>query len=681
MGFVDIISNNIKDLFNLEKEETNVENVESTKKIKVSQKVIPEPKNSHYSRGLKNAEAFSNRGLYDQAIKSYERLNKHIVDTKTKNQIFDKISKLRKNLKPNYSENSISSKKENESKNISKKFQAKTKSSKIPETSKLTKTAKEQKPKKEVKPPFSQSSKQKSLSVESSPQKNAKKKKLLLLKNSPLPLELRSKEKSQEPIEQSRIDVQKTSQSPVSLGKSKKLKGSPPKLLVINARPKLTLLDFPEAEEENLNLRRNKEIKIISTKDLEKQNVSQSLKNKDIWEDYHSPTSDLDNSQESTVVHFSQYENVLKKSSIAENSKPVILQQSETSSPTSSSSLADIPPPSSSVSLPVDSSQQSESSPSLKGSVPIISESLKKTDSTLENSSSSPFVISESSPSLKSSVPIISESLKKTDSTLENSSSSPFVISESSPSFKGSVPIISESLKKTDSTLENSSSSPFMIRESKEKKLFSVGMPKAKEAKKTSIGNLVGNSQDDASIKRKEYKQGKKEKKIEILRGIIGSKTQELQEEEDENDLLKSKNKKSSPILNENNENKEDKTFDTPLGDSQKGGGASVEEIKASIEVKTSKKEEEPFFVLSYDFTKIPDISELSRSNYEMGYAYQRYRSMLIKAQDLVRHKMLRNALNYYEVVANQNIPEELRKMVNQNMNEITTYLSRNLLK
>ena len=62
--------------------------------------------------------------------------------------------------------------------------------------------------------------------------------------------------------------------------------------------------------------------------------------------------------------------------------------------------------------------------------------------------------------------------------------------------------------------------------------------------------------------------------------------------------------------------------------------------LKASVEIKRSEKKESPFFVLSYDFTKIPDTSKFHKRKQEMGNAYQKYRSMLVKAQEFTRRKM-----------------------------------------
>ena len=103
------------------------------------------------------------------------------------------------------------------------------------------------------------------------------------------------------------------------------------------------------------------------------------------------------------------------------------------------------------------------------------------------------------------------------------------------------------------------------------------------------------------------------------------------------------------------------------------------QEFKASIELKKPEKRESPFFVLSYDFTKIPDTSKFNKRNLEMGYAYQKYRPMLVKAQDFTRRKMLQNALNHYEVIVAQDIPEELKRMINKNISDISSYLKKSL--
>ena len=50
---------------------------------------------------------------------------------------------------------------------------------------------------------------------------------------------------------------------------------------------------------------------------------------------------------------------------------------------------------------------------------------------------------------------------------------------------------------------------------------------------------------------------------------------------------------------------------------------------------------------------------------------------MIIKAKDFARRKMLKNALNYYRVVRSQNIPPELKLMINRNITDITEFLEK----
>ena len=121
-----------------------------------------------------------------------------------------------------------------------------------------------------------------------------------------------------------------------------------------------------------------------------------------------------------------------------------------------------------------------------------------------------------------------------------------------------------------------------------------------------------------------------------------------------------------------------DKKPRTPKRDGSSEEGAQTE-LKGSLEIKRPEKKESPFFVLSYDFTKIPDAAEFNKKKQEIGYAYQKYRPMLVKAQEFTRRKMIQNALNYYEVIVAQDIPEELKRMINKNISDISSYLKASL--
>ncbi len=102
--------------------------------------------------------------------------------------------------------------------------------------------------------------------------------------------------------------------------------------------------------------------------------------------------------------------------------------------------------------------------------------------------------------------------------------------------------------------------------------------------------------------------------------------------------------------------------------------------IHGVLELKPPEVDDAPFLTLTYDFSKIPHSFRLSKNYSLMEYSYYKYKPMLMKAQEFARRKMLKNALNYYRVIKSQNIPPELKKMINRNILDITEFLEKYLM-
>jgi len=102
--------------------------------------------------------------------------------------------------------------------------------------------------------------------------------------------------------------------------------------------------------------------------------------------------------------------------------------------------------------------------------------------------------------------------------------------------------------------------------------------------------------------------------------------------------------------------------------------------IHGILELKPPEVDDAPFLTLTYDFSKIPHSFRLSKNYSIMEYSYYKYKPMLMKAQEFARRKMLKNALNYYRVIKSQNIPPELKKMINRNILDITEFLEKYLM-
>ncbi len=102
--------------------------------------------------------------------------------------------------------------------------------------------------------------------------------------------------------------------------------------------------------------------------------------------------------------------------------------------------------------------------------------------------------------------------------------------------------------------------------------------------------------------------------------------------------------------------------------------------IHGILELKPPEADDAPFLTLTYDFGKIPHSFRLSKNHTVMEYSYYKYKPMLMKAQEFARRKMLKNALNYYRVIKSQNIPPELKRMVNRNITDITEFMEKYLM-
>ncbi|MCB1200633.1 MAG: hypothetical protein KDK41_08300 [Leptospiraceae bacterium] len=105
-----------------------------------------------------------------------------------------------------------------------------------------------------------------------------------------------------------------------------------------------------------------------------------------------------------------------------------------------------------------------------------------------------------------------------------------------------------------------------------------------------------------------------------------------------------------------------------------------VQEIRGVLELKPPDQEDTPFLTLTYDFTRIPHEFYLARDHNVFEYAYYKYKPMLTKAHKFIRRKQITRALNYYRVIREQQIPREFRRMIDQNISDITEYLQKYLM-
>ncbi|HEY1405037.1 MAG TPA: hypothetical protein VF857_00370, partial [Spirochaetota bacterium] len=71
----------------------------------------------------------------------------------------------------------------------------------------------------------------------------------------------------------------------------------------------------------------------------------------------------------------------------------------------------------------------------------------------------------------------------------------------------------------------------------------------------------------------------------------------------------------------------------------------------------TRKKKELPILHVSYNFSRLPDEFTLSIDKNHLEYSFYKFKPLLEKAADLVKRRKVKDAINYYRVVMDQDIP------------------------
>jgi len=145
-------------------------------------------------------------------------------------------------------------------------------------------------------------------------------------------------------------------------------------------------------------------------------------------------------------------------------------------------------------------------------------------------------------------------------------------------------------------------------------------------------------------------------------------------------------------ILREDKKEREKGDFEI-LGEKKERRG---EDVTTTDEIDLKKREDESFYrrllsttkrkakelpilKVSYDFSKLPDEIGLSREKNIIEYAFYKYKPMLEKADEYIKKRKVRDAINYYKVVMSQNIPPEFKSMIRKNLNDLTEYLEKYL--
>jgi hypothetical protein len=140
----------------------------------------------------------------------------------------------------------------------------------------------------------------------------------------------------------------------------------------------------------------------------------------------------------------------------------------------------------------------------------------------------------------------------------------------------------------------------------------------------------------------------------------------------------KNKNDDSSfEIIGDNAKDDQEFTLNDSILDGKKK--AEQDFYKKFIKADRIKKRELPILKVSYDFKKLPDEFSLSREKNILEYSFYKYKPMLQKADEYIKHRHVRDAINYYKVVLDQNIPIEFKAMIRRNIRDLTEYLEKYL--
>ncbi|MBN2157852.1 MAG: hypothetical protein JW807_00550 [Spirochaetes bacterium] len=138
----------------------------------------------------------------------------------------------------------------------------------------------------------------------------------------------------------------------------------------------------------------------------------------------------------------------------------------------------------------------------------------------------------------------------------------------------------------------------------------------------------------------------------------------------------KSKGKQDFEIIGEKKDRREEVTTTDEIDMKQREDESFYRRLLSTTK---RKKKELPILKVSYDFTKLPDEIGLSREKNIIEYAFYKYKPMLEKANEYIKKRKVRDAINYYKVVMSQNIPPEFKSMIRKNLDDLTEYLGKYL--
>lgn len=118
---------------------------------------------------------------------------------------------------------------------------------------------------------------------------------------------------------------------------------------------------------------------------------------------------------------------------------------------------------------------------------------------------------------------------------------------------------------------------------------------------------------------------------------------------------------------------------DAMKGRDFRGGGSPAARREQGYEAPQPqrRRKELPILRVSYNFSRLPDEFTLSTDKNYLEYSFYKYKPLLEKASDLVKRRKVKDAVNYYKVVMDQDIPQEFKEMLGQNIHDLNEYLTK----
>ncbi|MCX7679001.1 MAG: hypothetical protein N2316_07255 [Spirochaetes bacterium] len=166
----------------------------------------------------------------------------------------------------------------------------------------------------------------------------------------------------------------------------------------------------------------------------------------------------------------------------------------------------------------------------------------------------------------------------------------------------------------------------------------------------------------------------------EYLKGQKDTKNDELSDEDIFEKILKGDKEKIQDAIEIVGENKDQSSY-IAISEEEYEHKRREEERFYERFLKHEKRvrKELPILKVTYDFSRLPDELSLSKDKNILEYQLYKYKPLLEKANEFIKKRRVRDAINYYRTVMAQNIPPEFKAMIRKNINDLNEYLEKYL--